>query len=85
MVLVGLTPQPLTITDGKRFSWNRNQIRGHYGSSPQHVEQLIRPASVGRLDLSPSISGHVPPADAAEAVQRLENKVGDPIRLVLVP
>ncbi|MET7289379.1 zinc-binding dehydrogenase [Streptomyces sp. NPDC005573] len=85
MVLVGLTPQPLTLTGGTRFSWNRNQIRGHYGSTPEHVEQLIRLASVGRLDLAPSISDHIPLADAAEAVHRLENKVGDPIRLVLVP
>lgn len=85
MVLAGLTPHPLTITGGTRLSWNRNQIRGHYGSSPEHVEQLIRLASVGRLDLSPSISGHIPLADAAEAVRRLENKVGDPIRLVLIP
>ncbi|MGW5102954.1 zinc-binding dehydrogenase [Streptomyces sp. NPDC004100] len=85
MVLAGLTPHPLTITEGTRFSWNRNQIRGHYGSSPEHVEQLIRLASVGRLDLSPSISGHIPLAEAAEAVHRLENKTGDPIRLVLIP
>ncbi|MER7081336.1 D-arabinose 1-dehydrogenase, Zn-dependent alcohol dehydrogenase family [Saccharopolyspora kobensis] len=85
MVLAGLTPQPLTVTDGTRFSWNRNEIRGHYGSGPEHVEQLIRLAATGRLDLSPSISGHLPLAEAAEAVHRLENKVGDPIRLVLVP
>ncbi|MFG3120506.1 zinc-binding dehydrogenase [Streptomyces sp. NPDC048201] len=85
MVLAGLTPHPLTITEGTRFSWNRNQIRGHYGSSPEHVEELIRLASVGRLDLSASISGHFPLTEAAEAVHRLENKVGDPIRLVLVP
>ncbi|GAA3184281.1 MULTISPECIES: zinc-binding dehydrogenase [Streptomyces] len=85
MVLAGLTPHPLTVTDGTRFSWNRNQIRGHYGSSPEHVEQLIRLAATGRLDLGPSITGHLPLADAAEAVRRLENKEGDPIRLILVP
>jgi D-arabinose 1-dehydrogenase-like Zn-dependent alcohol dehydrogenase len=85
MVLVGLTPHPLTITGSTQFSWKRNQIRGHYGSGPEYVEQLVRLASVGRLDLSPSISDHLPLADAAEAVRRLENKVGDPIRLVLIP
>ncbi|MFJ4583271.1 zinc-binding dehydrogenase [Streptomyces echinatus] len=85
LVLAGLTPHPLTVTEGTRFSWNRNQIRGHYGSAPEHVEQLIRLASAGRLDLAPSISDHIPLADAAEAVERLEKKVGDPIRLILVP
>ncbi|MFD9812105.1 zinc-binding dehydrogenase [Streptomyces sp. NPDC059080] len=85
MVLAGLTPHPLTVTDGTRFSWNCNQIRGHYGSSPEHVDQLIRLTAMGRLDLGPSITDHLPLADAAEAVRRLEQKVGDPIRLILVP
>lgn len=85
LVLVGLTPQPLTITRGTLFAYQGNQVRGHYGSGPETVDQLIRLASTGRLDLGPSISGHIPLADAAEAVTRLEHKTGDPIRLVLVP
>lgn len=85
LVLAGLTPHPITITGGTRFSYQRNQVRGHYGSRPEHVEQLIRLASAGRLDLAPSITAHLPLAEAAEAVSRLENKIGDPVRLVLVP
>jgi threonine dehydrogenase-like Zn-dependent dehydrogenase len=49
------------------------------------VTELVRLASNGRLDLAPSITDHIPLADAAEAINRLENKVGDPIRLILVP
>lgn len=52
---------------------------------PDHVEQLVRLATTGRLDLGPSVSGHVPLADAADAVARLESKTDAPIRLVLVP
>ncbi len=85
LVLVGLTPQPLTLTRSTLFAYQGNQVRGHYGSGPESVDQLIRLASTGRLDLAPSISGHIPLADAAEAVTRLEHKTGDPIRLVLVP
>ncbi|WAL69344.1 zinc-binding dehydrogenase [Amycolatopsis cynarae] len=85
LVLAGLTPHPLTITGGTRFSYLRNQVRGHYGSRPEHVEQLIRLTAAGRLDLAPSITAHLPLAEAAEAVTRLEKKIGDPIRLVLVP
>ena len=33
----------------------------------------------------PSISARIPLAEAADAVARLEKKIGDPIRLVLVP
>ncbi len=85
LVLVGLTPRPLTITNSIAFTIRGNQIRGHYGSSFQHVDQLIALASSGRLDMGASISGHVPLAEAADAVARLEKKIGDPIRLVLVP
>jgi threonine dehydrogenase-like Zn-dependent dehydrogenase len=85
LILAGLTPKPLTITDSTRFSFLRNEVRGHYGSGPQHVEQLIRLASTGRLDLAASITDHIPLADAADAVTQLERKEGDPIRLVLIP
>ncbi|GAA3151855.1 hypothetical protein GCM10017687_81860 [Streptomyces echinatus] len=83
LVLAGLTPEPVTIADSIGFCFNINQVRGHYGSEPEHVEQLVGLASAGRIDLAPSITAHVPLAEAAEAVARLENKVGDPIRLVL--
>ncbi|HME81171.1 MAG TPA: zinc-binding dehydrogenase, partial [Candidatus Eremiobacteraceae bacterium] len=85
LVLVGLMPRPLTVTDSVGFTIRGNQIRGHFGSSFQHVDQLIALASNGRLDVGPSISAHIPLAEAADAVDRLEKKIGDPIRLVLVP
>ncbi|WP_234383212.1 zinc-binding dehydrogenase [Streptomyces dysideae] len=85
LVLAGLTPEPSTIGDSMGFCVQGNQIRGHYGSGPEHVEELIGLASAGRIDLAPSITAHVPLADAADAVARLEKKIGDPIRLVLTP
>jgi threonine dehydrogenase-like Zn-dependent dehydrogenase len=85
LVLVGLTPEPLTVADGTRFSFLGQSLRGHYGSIPDHIDQLIRLATTGRLDLGPSISGRIPLADAADAVARLENKTDAPIRLVLLP
>lgn len=83
LVLVGLTPDALTVTNGTLFSVKGNALRGHYGSGPGHIEDLIRLAGSGRLELAPSISGHIPLADAA--VEALEHKKGDPIRLILVP
>ncbi|WP_310739663.1 zinc-binding dehydrogenase [Streptomyces murinus] len=85
LVLAGLTPEPVTIADSIGFCFNVNQVRGHYGSEPEHVEQLVGLASAGRIALAPSITAHVPLAEAADAVARLEKKVGDPIRLVLTP
>jgi threonine dehydrogenase-like Zn-dependent dehydrogenase len=85
LVLVGLTDQPLTIRNGTQFSYFGQRLLGHYGSEPQHVEQLVRLVRHGRLDLSRSISGTLPLADAARGVEQLERKEGSPIRLVIQP
>ncbi len=52
---------------------------------PVALPQLLSLIRGGRLDFSRSISGELPLAQAAEAVERLENKTGDPIRLILRP
>ncbi|GAB2925409.1 zinc-binding dehydrogenase [Streptomyces heilongjiangensis] len=83
LVLVGLTPEPVTIKDSVMFTFEGKQIRGHLGSLSDDVEQLIALTAAGRLDLAPSVSARVPLAEAAEAVSRLERKTGDPIRIVL--
>jgi threonine dehydrogenase-like Zn-dependent dehydrogenase len=85
LILVGISPRPLTITEGLTFNYLQKQVRGHYGGFPESVTELVQLAAAGRLDLAPSITDHIPLADAADAVNRLENKIGDPIRLILVP
>ncbi|WP_246021290.1 zinc-binding dehydrogenase [Arthrobacter echini] len=85
LVLVGLSGNPITISDSTSFSYARKQIRGHYGSEAHHVPELVALAELGRLDFARSISDTLPLRDAAAAVERLENKEGNPIRLVLLP
>ncbi len=85
LVLVGLTDQPLTVTDSIRFSYLQQQILGHYGSEDAAVPQLIALAAGGRLDFSRSVSEVLPLERAAEAVERLQTKQGNPIRLILRP
>jgi len=85
LVLVGLTDQPLTITNGTAFSYFQQKILGHYGSAPAHIEQLVDLTRRRRLDLRRSISDVVPLADAAKAVERLNTKEGDPVRIILRP
>jgi threonine dehydrogenase-like Zn-dependent dehydrogenase len=85
LVLVGLTSAPLTITNGTLLSVRNHKLLGHYGSAPQHVEQLVALAGYHRLDFSRSISGHIELAKAQDAVRQLNDKTGDPIRLILVP
>ncbi|MDT0305894.1 zinc-binding dehydrogenase [Streptomyces sp. DSM 44917] len=85
LVLVGLTPEPLALPYSILFSYLGQQVKGHYGSAPEHLDQLVQLTAAGRLDLGPSISGRVPLAEAAEAVAALEGKNGAPVRLVLIP
>ncbi|MEU8778088.1 zinc-binding dehydrogenase [Streptomyces sp. NPDC048606] len=85
LVLVGLTDQPFTIRDNLWFCRFRQRVIGHYGSAPEDLVDLVRLVGMGRLDLSGSISAIHPLADAARAVDVLERKEGDPIRLILRP
>jgi threonine dehydrogenase-like Zn-dependent dehydrogenase len=85
MELVGLTDAPLRLPDSALLSVRGQRVLGHFGSSAEHVLELVALAKHGRLDLSRSISDHIPLAEADRAVQRLATKTGDPIRLILVP
>ncbi|MEW2352331.1 zinc-binding dehydrogenase [Spirillospora sp. NPDC029432] len=85
LVLAGLSGRPVTIAEDTLFSYLRQQILGHYGSEPEHVEQLVRLVGQGRLELAESVSDVLPLADAALAVERAEKKTGNPIRLILRP
>ncbi|MEU2868097.1 zinc-binding dehydrogenase [Streptomyces olivoreticuli] len=85
LVLVGLGVEPITVTDSIGFSYKRQEILGHYGSGPARVDELVALAGLRRLDLSRSISGTLPLAEAAAGVERLRKKEGNPIRLILRP
>ncbi|MFI9413015.1 hypothetical protein [Nocardia gamkensis] len=80
--------------DGQRFRleevpvptpgrFRQQQLRGHYGSEPDHVLELVRLRRGHRIDFAESVSAVLPLAEADKAVQALENKEGNPIRIVL--
>lgn len=85
LVIVGIANEPITIPNDMAFTYMRTQIIGHYGSEAHHVRELIEFAAQGRLDLSHSVSEIMPLNNAAAALDKLANKVGNPIRIVLKP
>ena len=85
LVIVGIANEPIVIPNDMAFTYMRTHIMGHYGSESQHVLELIELAASGRLDLSHSISEVLPLERAADALDKLANKVGNPIRIVLKP
>ena len=85
LVIVGIANEPIVIPNDMAFTYMRTQILGHYGSEDHHVRELIEFARQGRLDLSQSVTEVMPLEKAAEALERLANKTGNPIRIVLAP
>ena len=85
LVIVGIANEPILIPNDMAFTYMRTQILGHYGSEPHHTKELVEFAASSRLDLSRSISEILPLEDAAIALERLEKKIGSPIRIILRP
>ena len=85
LVIVGIANEPILIPNDMAFTYMRTQVLGHYGSEEHHVRELIEFARQGRLDLSQSVTEVMPLENAAEALDKLANKIGNPIRIVLKP
>ena len=85
LVIVGIANEPITIPNDMAFTYMRTQILGHYGSQPHHTKELVEFIENGKLNLSRSISEVLPLSDAALALEKLEKKIGNPIRIVLKP
>lgn len=85
LVLVGITGDPLTIASSADFSIFQKSVVGHYGSEPHHLHEIVKLTRLGRLDFADSISKTYPLSEAPAAVEQLEKKIGNPVRIVLQP
>lgn len=85
LVIIGLAGDSIVIPNDIAFAYKRTAILGHYGSEWEHLVQLVNLAAAGRLDLSRSITEVLPLDQARQALDRLERKEGDPIRIILTP
>ncbi|MCS5721683.1 zinc-binding dehydrogenase [Herbiconiux sp. CPCC 203407] len=84
-IWVGANAQPFTLEAPGMLLFMRQQIRGHYASGPEAVPDLLDLLALDRLDFSESISGHYPLTDVTDAIEHLQSKKGNPVRLVIVP
>lgn len=85
LVIIGLAGDSIVIPNDIAFAYKRTSILGHYGSEWEHLVQLVELAAAGRLNLAGSISEVLPLDQAQVALDRLEAKHGDPIRIILKP
>lgn len=84
-VIVGVGGEKISLGPSILFALKHSQLRGSYGYRRSHIEALVSLVASGRLDLSASITAKLPLDDAADAVDMLATKRGDPVRLVLTP
>lgn len=84
-VVVGVSGERMSLGSSIRFSFFRTRLLGHYGYQRRHLDALIRLVASGRLDVSSSVSKRLPLTQAADAVEALVEKRGDPVRILLLP
>lgn len=84
-IQVGVSGERIELGPSILFAVRHTTLIGSYGYRREHLETLARLVATGRLDLSRSISAKLPLEAAAEGVEMLETKKGDPVRIVLVP
>ncbi|MFN8071542.1 MAG: zinc-binding dehydrogenase [Mycobacterium sp.] len=85
LVGVGMSADSPTIGPTSMFGLTKKQVLGHLGYQNADIETLARLVSLGRLDLSRSISRVIPLEDIAEGIEMLERAEGDPIRILVQP
>ena len=85
LVAVGMSDQCPTVGPTSMFGLTRKQVLGHLGYQNVDIETLARLVSLGRLDLSRSISRVIPLEDIADGIEALERGAGNPIRILVAP
>ena len=84
-VMVGLSGDTIELGMGVFFGIQSQSLLGHLGYKRQHLDDLLRLVSFGRLDITGSVSGLMPLEDVVDGVEQLQTKRGNPIRLVVQP
>jgi len=85
VVVAGLGPEPITVQPPTVFVRKEIALLGTYGFTKSAVEQLVELVATGQLDLAPSVTHMFSLEQAHEAVEALDNKSGDPVRIVVRP
>lgn len=85
LVGVGMSADAPSIGPTAIFNLFKRQVLGHLGYQNADIGTLAQLVSLGRLDLSRSISAIVPLEDVAAGIEKLDRADGDPIRILVAP
>jgi threonine dehydrogenase-like Zn-dependent dehydrogenase len=85
LVGIGMSADAPSIGSTAMFNLFKWQALGHLGYQNADIGTLANLVSMGRLDLSRSISDIVSLEDVAKGIEKLEKAEGDPIRILVRP
>ena len=85
LVAVGMSDQSPTVGPTSMFGLTKKQVLGHLGYQNADIETLARLVSLGRLDLSRSISRVISLEEIVEGIDMLDRAEGNPIRILVAP
>ena len=85
LVGIGMSGDSPSIGSTAMFNLFKWQALGHLGYQNADIGTLAGLVSMGRLDLSRSISDIVSLEDVAKGIEKLERAEGDPIRILVQP
>jgi threonine dehydrogenase-like Zn-dependent dehydrogenase len=85
LVGIGMSADAPSIGSTAMFNLFKWQALGHLGYQNADIGTLANLVSMGRLDLSRSISDIVPLEDVARGIEKLDKADGDPIRILVQP
>lgn len=85
LVAVGMSAESPTVGPTSMFGLTQKHVLGHLGYQNVDIETLATLVSLGRLDISRSISDVVSLEDVAVGIEKLERQDGNPIRILVQP
>lgn len=85
LVAVGMSAESPTVGPTSMFGLTQKQVLGHLGYQNVDIATLATLVSLGRLDLSRSISEIVSLEDIAAGIDKLERQEGSLIRILVRP
>ena len=85
LVGVGMSAESPTVGPTAMFGLTHKQVLGHLGYQNVDIETLARLVSLGRLDISRSVSEVVALEDVALGIEKLERQDRNPIRILVQP
>jgi D-arabinose 1-dehydrogenase-like Zn-dependent alcohol dehydrogenase len=85
LVVVGMSAESPSVGPTSMFGLTQKHVLGHLGYQNVDIETLATLVSLGRLNISRSISEVVSLEDVASGIEKLDRQDGNPIRILVQP